>query len=501
MGKPQLVQIVNRGVFPRWRLESVGSSSKRDKMALTTQGGWFGSGTKIAPIAAMALGMEVWVSSHDEQGSYLVTYGVEDGPGGKEDPRVVRLYHGETVRKEVTEFSPASFMNWSKPIGSDPMNEFRVWREYFRNGRDADPEGPILSFVDAPMASGEDMTAVFITHTPQYDAIMANVNRYFKYLSNDQPLFEFPGIGQVWPKSEEKVTRMFSLGTMALCEKSSSWSTLFDYSFDQKELMSEERTFDNLAKVYGQLSQMLADCPSLVLAYRLLRAMVNGEAELERNALALLTKPEQIPGKRYWIAAWKKLYGDDAVIEMGNWSDHHARMSFKRKPVHVASHTLRVFLSHCGVQRSVDVIPSGDRLAYAICLQLTHEERCVLRDARAILTSRYPELNTLPVHVFEPRSPEMEMAMLGFCLPETPPFTEVYIRRSELRSLEAALETLNHEFRHVRSGACDGTPEFVDLADKDEKAMLVELRRSEERSWELRWEEFDKIASDSDEDA
>ena len=45
MGKKPLVRIANRGTFPRWRLESVGSSSKRDKMDDPKQGGWYGSGT------------------------------------------------------------------------------------------------------------------------------------------------------------------------------------------------------------------------------------------------------------------------------------------------------------------------------------------------------------------------------------------------------------------------------------------------------------------------
>jgi len=492
MGKKPLVRILNRGVFPRWRLESVGSSSKRDKMADTSQGGWFGSGTKIAPVAALALGMDVWVTSHDSEGSYLVSYDVvRRDRDGESDTRVVRVYHGATVYRQVTDFSPDAFMNWSKPIGDDDKKEFRVWREYFRNGYDADVRMHIAE-VPSVQRAAPGMTAVFLTKTAEFDAIMRNVNRYFKYLSKDKAFFVVPGVGEFWPKSQEGVTRLFSLGTLAFCNDNTrtNWSALYDYSFDNKELMSEERTFENMNKVYLELARMLAAVASVQLAKALLEAMLAGKAELERVSLGQVGAKFPIPGKERWKAAWHAIYGDDAVIASGNWADQHVRFSYSKNPIHVVSHGLKKFLRQCGVQESGDVLPAADRQGFKL-VEPTLKERGVLEEAKEILYRRHPEMMSVPIHVYEALDEQSEKFARGFCLPPVPPFTDVYVRRAELAHLRLVLGTLNHEFRHVRTGAYDGTPEFMDRADEDEVALLIELRRLEEEdSWELEWDDL-----------
>ncbi|HJV33143.1 MAG TPA: hypothetical protein VJ694_03895, partial [Patescibacteria group bacterium] len=427
MGKPRLVRIANRGSFPRWRLEGVGSTSKRAKMDDTSQGGWFGSGTKIAPIAALALGMKVWITSTDAEGTYLVTYDVlRRKRDGEDDSRVVRVYHapdGSEARRDVTDFSPDSFMNWSKPIGDDDKKEFRVWREYFRNAKDADPNSPYVSEVDRVVTAKADVTGVFLTRTAEYAAIMRDVNRYFKYLSTDKAFFIVPGIGQFWPKSEKGVTRLFSLGTMAYCNdcKRANWSSLYDYSFDNKELMSEERTFENMNKVFLELARMLCAVASAQLARALLEAMFDGKAELERIAVAQVGSKWPISGKGHWKAAWHAIHGDDAVIGVGNWADQHVRVSFGKNPVQLSSHTLREFLKLCGVQDSSDVIPASDRMGYRVVMP-TPSEKAVLDEARAILLQRHPEMRDVPVRVYEALDRQTAQSARGFCMPPTPPF-------------------------------------------------------------------------------
>lgn len=493
MGKPRLVRIANRGSFPRWRLESVGSSSKRDKMDDPTQGGWFGSGTKIAPIAAMALKMEVWITSVDSEGPYLISYDVlQRERDGEDDSRVVRVYHdGDATRREITEFSPDAFINWSKPIGDDDKREFRVWREYFRNAKDADATGPHISDVDKATGAKAGATGVFLTRTREYDAIMRHPERYFKYLSMHQPFFVVEGVGQFWPKSEPRVTRLFSLGTMAYCNdcKRVNWSSLYDYSFDDKALMSEERTFENLNRVYIELARMLCAVGSVQLAQTLLEAMIDDEAEFERIALGQVGPKWPLPAKARWKAAWHAIYGDDAVIASGNWSDQHVRASYEKTPVVVASHGLKNFLKLCGVQESSDIIPAADRMGYRIIVP-TPPEQSVLGAARSILLERYPEMRGIPVRIYEALDAATERFAHGFCLPAVPPFKEVYLRRDRLADIREALRTLNHEYRHVRTGAHDGTPELMRRADEDMTELLLELRRRGEASWELDWEDL-----------
>jgi hypothetical protein len=431
----------------------------------------------------LALGMVIWIASTDSEGAYLVTYGVEPRTrDGEDDSRVVRIYHeGGKTRRDVTEFAPGAFMNWSKPIGDDDKKEFRVWREYFRNAKDADPSAPIVTAAHeaSPVITG--MTAAYLTRTGEYEAIMRTPERYFKYLSKDKAFFQVPGVGQFWPKSQFGVTRLFSLGTLAYCNDCTrvNWSTLYDYSFDEKSLMSEERTFENMNRVYLELGRMLCQVPSVQLAKALLEAMLAGKAELERLALGQVTAKWAIPSKDRWRAAWRAIHGDDAVIATGNWFDQHARISFRKEPVSVSSHGLKAFLKICGVEESSDVVPASDRLGYRV-IAPTPPEKAVLDEARGILLARHPELRDVPVRIYEPLDSATAQAARGFCLPPTPPYKEVYLRRDELADIRKALGTLNHEYRHVRTGAADGTPEFMDRADEDEVDLLLELRRREE---------------------
>lgn len=494
MGKPRLVRIANRGSFPRWRLESVGSTSKRSSMDDPSQGGWFGSGTKIAPIAALALKMEVWITSTDSEGPYLVTYDVvRRERDGESDDRVCRAYHEDgKIRRELTDFNPEAFINWSKPIGDDDKKEFRVWREYFRNAKDADPLSPYVSEVDKASIAKDGVTGVYLTRTAEYEAIMANVDRYFKYLSKDQTSFVAAGIGQFWPKSQSGVTRLFSLGTLAFCNDctKTNWSSLYDYSFDNKELMSEERTFENMSKVYLELGRMLCAVGSLQLAQELLLGMLEGRAELERLSLGQVTSKWTIAAKGRWKAAWHAIKGEHAVIATGNWSDQHVRISFGKDPIVVASHTLKGFLKLCGVQDSTDLIPAADRMGYRV-ITPNREEKETLDEARSILLQRHPEMKTVPIRVYEALDKATELAARGFCMPPTPPYKEVFLRRDELADIRKVLGTLNHEFRHVRTGAADGTPEFMERADEDEVDFLLDLRRKEEENWLFEWGKHD----------
>ena len=59
--------ISNRGSCPRVLLTILGATTKRENFQDPSQGGWFGSGTKYAPVAALALGSEVIITSSDSQ--------------------------------------------------------------------------------------------------------------------------------------------------------------------------------------------------------------------------------------------------------------------------------------------------------------------------------------------------------------------------------------------------------------------------------------------------
>lgn len=489
MAKRPWVCIANRGNCPREYLTIVGLSTKRERMGDRTQGGWFGSGTKIAPIAAMKLGMAIYVSSNDRKGRYRLTYraGGEEKNEDGVDTRQVVLKYDQTHNgglEVLTHFSPNAFMNWSKPIGDDPLKEFRVWREYFRNAKDADPEkGPLIQEYDELRYANDGFTCVFLPKTDEYVRMMANVNRYFKYLSKDAPVFEIPEIGQAYPKSESGATRLFSLGTMAFCSRGTNLSTLLDYSFDLKTLMSEERTFEDLSRVCRQMGLLLSSCEDEKFLRALLVGMIDGRANLEALALSYVHSSDYEEselagglearltgramglraGREAWRRAWQAQFGARAVISTGGYEDRVAETTYGRKAVTIDSDTLRGYLVMIGIPtaRQIAQVTDADGCEE---VAVTREESERVERIRLALVKDYPGTADWKVVAFEPRT-EKAKGTLGLTL-----FKErkVLMRRDLWADSVDSSDTLVHEWRHVRTGYKDGTVEFIDQADKDE---------------------------------
>src|SRR5688500_14839891 len=90
------VKISNRGVFHRKYLEIISLSSKRERADDPAVIGNKGSGTKLAAIAALRLGLDLAISSTDDEGTYLLQF----------ELRKVRIA-GRDVRQIFFVYDPA----------------------------------------------------------------------------------------------------------------------------------------------------------------------------------------------------------------------------------------------------------------------------------------------------------------------------------------------------------------------------------------------------------
>lgn len=470
MGKYLL--IVNGGSCSRDLLCILGATTKRDSLFDLTQRGFYGSGSKIAPVAACRLGIEMHISSYDERGRYFFSYETEDRMiDGKLRKLVVRrLDFKDTTPTWMT---TDAFPSWPTPIGCDHIKSFRVFREPILNAKDADPRAPRFMWSDTPLAARPGYTVVSLSATDEIRYMMEHFDRYFKFLSDAKPHFAVPGIGEIYPKSEAGVTRMFSLGTLAYCSNADDAATLFDYSFDKKELASEERVFKDIGDVHKQLGKLLAAVDDPLLAQGLLCAMDAGTARKEITGLAYVGSTDPIPGAAAWLQAWKSALGEDAVLSSDHQSDEAVRVIHGRPVYDPKSQHLKDFLRRCGVQESYDIVPKGND--YRV-VEPTAEEAKRLAYIRSKHLLLFPESADIEEYVFEPLSEEKRKHIA---------FTEwtkgrlgrkfYYQRGVAFTDNPKLLIARDHEYRHIRSQAADITQRFELFADSEIEELLVRL--------------------------
>ncbi len=483
MGK--YLRIKNRGECPRIFLTLLGATTKNDRMGDVTQGGWFGSGTKYAPIAALNLGIAVAVTSRDDGGGYLMRYTVEEkalSPGRVVQQVILNITAHDGSRSSVpTAFTLDACKNWKEPIGDDGMKAFRVLREYLRNAVDADPEGFVIEEVDACEWPAKGWTHVYLSASSEIRAMLRAPERYFKYVDPDvRPPLAHVGNGTIYPRSDPDRTRLFSLGTLAFCSADARLRSRHDYSINVKfghqgrPLLTEERTFSELSLVYIEIKKMLASWKDAAALTDLLMAMMAGEASLEAQALQYY-EPCDKPAAPEWLEAWRRVYGAEAVISSNPYADEWVRYtSGGRIPVAVPLIGLRNFLMACGVKEAAECVPgmvAGQEFRPVVELEDWEIERLVI--ARKIMHEEFPESRAYGVQVFEPLTERMR-GMLGFAACSTKP-PALYVQRACLRSWDTLIATLVvHECRHGRTGVDDAKREFVDRADRDIANLLMD---------------------------
>lgn len=478
------LRISNRGACPRLYLMLLGASSKDDNLDDDTQGGWFGSGTKYAAIAALNLGIDVWVGSSDEAGQYFLTYtSAKKKVDGKEHHQMIlRAFEGapDKEKRIETPFTLRAAKNWSSPIGDDPMKDFRVLREYLRNAVDKDPMGTKIERVDKLEWAPPGMTYVYLTQTDGMRMMLRRPDRYFKYLAGPRYVFHLPGVAAAFPKSDPDATRVFSLGTMAYCSKGKK--SLYDYSVLKKRtdegrpLVTEERTFVDFGKVLVEIGKLLSNLKDVDRIVEIATAIMAGEATLEAEAINNTASGVPVPAAAEWLAAWHRLHGDDAVIASEQvYVDEFVRHTFRRRTVSVGNHFLRRFFIMCGVPEARKLVPEFTQGMTYRLVEPKGDALTRLTRGLELVFEEYPEARAWNFRLFAPLTEAMTKTW-GWCTwkPDDPAsLPEVYILENCLVSMDTLIEVLVHEIRHGRTKEDDHGRRFVSIADKDIRNLIM----------------------------
>lgn len=481
MGKDTVwVRIANRGRCPRKRLTFFGLSDAPTEVDRSNPHSIFQSGAKIAPLVALRHGLPVWVMSSDDAGRYCMRYearATDDDANLRQFVILLRPKGGDVQEIPMPFGVDSAYKNWSNPIGDDPLAEFPIWREYMNNARGNDPNGPALSEHAQIHWPPEGAHAVFIRKTADYEAIMANQDRYFKWLAATEPVFSIMTNGvmmlRIFPKSEDGATRLFAHGTLAYCSKDGADASRFDYSLDMEGLLTEERVFANMTTVYQWVGIMLASMANEEVLLQILRAIQDGKAPFEEHALSHTSHLEEFAGEDAWCAVWETAYGEDAVMSNPGFGDEYVRFSLGKKPITVTSPSLREFLKRCGIPEANDYAPRMIEGTTFKIVDLDEKEKSRARRVFDAMRQEYPDVK-LPIYAFEAVGDELRLVE-GFVLKSgdgTP--LGIYIKKSMFGSTRWLMVVVNHEYRHARTDAADFSKPFEECADQDEGRLLLE---------------------------
>ncbi|MBI2099292.1 hypothetical protein HYT45_02655 [Candidatus Uhrbacteria bacterium] len=472
------LKVVNKGTVHRKLLELIGFSTKRDELANLAIIGSKGSGAKLLIPAALRLGLKVFVCSSDDGGPYVLGYETKRTKIGQNEVQQIYFAYEET--SIPAQFILESFGDWDKPIGADSVREFKIIREILVNARDADPEfhWDLTDSEEGNLNYDPNEMTVFVSLTDGVaEVVQRNPGRYFKFLGA-KPDYGASGIGNIYPKSSPQ-TRVFVLGVLAECSKGDFFdAALFDYSIDDKNILSEERIIKNEYELRCKIAALLTSTKSVPFAKDLIKGILEGKAGFENSCLHFF--PDGIAAEQLenFFKAWMEMegFGEKAVIATGAGDD--ARLlnedaRYRGYLVKNINHTglLRLLVA-AGIKTVADVVTRRPPEEAIIKVEPTSKEKEMLDWALAILKHYLPAAKKYPVGVFvsnDPRANWHGLAGTG----ETR-FKEMLVERGAFKKgLMYVLEILAHELRHCVSGANDYSTEFEKQADKDQSAIMM----------------------------
>lgn len=477
-------RISNRGSLNRKFIELIGLSTKRDGAKAKKVIGFKGSGTKLAAVAALRMDMHTGISSQDAEGRYYLTFKANDY---EVDGAKVRQVHYVYYRpaeggSEISRDFPSNlvvdaFADWDQPIGDDDKKSFKIVREHVCNAYDEDRKfsyGP----AEKNYFAAEGETSVYLAYTDEIKAIFARPERYFKFCAKQKPVVAVEGHGEIYPKSEKQKTRLFLMGVLVDCTAKNDLKSLFDYSLEDKSLLSEERILKNAYEYILATTKMFGQLTNRSLARTILQAAADGTAKYETEVLQRMsTGYLSEESKKSWLAAIRDVFGKRIALPSNDGpvnSDVEQMYGFK--VVHVGEGLTR-FLATMGVPKADDIFPRDPEkgLEYVAFDELSKESRERFTVAYSLFARHFPDQAAIPIFFYHPLS-EAVRKMSGFAGHGNNVFERIGVAtktRDTLPVMTELLHTLIHEARHCVTKAYDNDRRFCGRADLDIVMMVL----------------------------
>lgn len=467
--------IRNRGNWNRNFLEYIGYSKKTPANDTI---GRFGTGAKFASVAALRLGLQVFIASSDHLGRYVLRFEkerVDLGDGEMADGLKLHYWLKDDdgnvtesiVRRKIV---IDAFRDWTEPIGSDDSRVFRIVREFISNAHDEDRQF-LMREVDKPSFVAEGETWVFIRKSDEVRQIIERPERYFKFLAErSHPLRKVtvPGIGSAYDKSDPSATRIFVRGVLVSCNDHYWERSCLDYSLDRNDLVSEDRTVKNAAELKKEVGRLLAGLSTPDLVKGILNEMLGGRAELEKSALGYVRDISE-PARSVWISALREIYDNNKLCTPSGSriTDQDAAQIMGYTVVHTPFGLGKFYEEVLGLPNAKKIVPSKPKYAILRFVDLDEGSRKRFMTAFRLFAKYYPDRLRWPIVVAKVNDAGRTSGLAGV---DDSVFMEVWIltlTNNELRSVSDILSALIHESRHCETRAYDYDRTFVGRAEQE----------------------------------
>lgn len=444
------LKISNKGTVDREFLELIGATTKRGQNSDSSIIGNKGSGAKFSVIPILRLGLEIVISSSDQQGAYFLKYKTEQSRIG--GLRVIFDFGKEI---HPSQFTLDALQDWDKPIGADDKKIFKALREFICNAYDADKEfrTEIVEKI-TPAQNGE--TVVYLSMTAEIEEILKNSKRYFKFLNKEEPLLT-TRYGVIYSKSDT-MSRLFLQGVLVDCKEFNQ--SIFDYSLLDKFLLSEERIIRDFSRFIVEIGRIIASVDDCKIALKILESFMDGKMTIETEALDRIGFVN-FKTREAFREAWQLHYGEKAAMAVLDTAvDEDVKQIMGYKIVLVLDPCVRGFLKKCGILETSDLVPKQEKKEYEI-VELTTQQRAIFDRAYALFVRVFPETKYYPVIFYKPLIDFYERTG-GFAKN----FREVWINADYIISVRECIKTLEHETRHIQTKAGDYDRRFDEAASE-----------------------------------
>ncbi len=482
------LKISNRGSLHRDEVRLIGFSAKANKAENRNKIGQFGTGTAYATIAALRLGLEVAISSTDRLGLYFLRFEIEDLDmgGGKKTREVYLHYWGldeagkvVSVRRLPWNVDLAAFRDWDRPIGDDESRTFKLLREFICNARDEDTNFSV-DVAEEQSFAPEGRTEVYIEYSEELDSVIKNPGRYFKFLDPKASRLVVPGVGFITTKSQKDVTRLFVQGVLVSCSLPVILDgSVLDYSLDDKDLVSEDRTIKTQHRFRRELGRLITGIRQENLVKGIIAFAVKRSMSTEREALATVTEVDE-PSRSVWIKALREFYGwEDLCIASGVvQTDEDARQVYGYLPIQVDSNLAAFFHKALGIPHAKDIAPPQPDLTLLRFRDFSAASRQRFRAAFRIFAKYFPDRSLFPVTFFLAKDGNVQKRVGAYAGSGDAIYKEIWIKalsETELPAFWDLLWLLVHESRHCATRAGDYERPFVKEAQMESMRFMARL--------------------------
>ena len=448
------LMVENSGELPVQCILYAGSSTKRNDSATIGQ---FGTGLKYAATLALKKNLDFYIQTDQWLASSLVipeTF-TKDGNEYSLNAMVYefKYYDRRCGERVKTSFTTEMGLNWT--------DEWQLIREIICNG--VDEKDFRYEKVDRILPPQAGKVRMYVQINAEIQHILDNFDYYFAF--QDKPVFSKNG-----EMLEGSQLEIYCKRVLIQPGRGEQDKSLFKYNLPVR--LTEERKLAHDYEVGMYIARLWAGLTDEKIIARIFKSAekvggMNYPAEFNRIDWYYFHPADG----DLWIDTFKKVFGKKAVlythplaavaainhgadvIELHEKFSERLRERFEDFPNDLKSSGKRDF------DYDLDYIPNK-------------EEAAILKKARAIVKAFHPKMSC-EIAVFKALT-EKAQGVNGKVLDEDDGRQRIAINQRQLTGLVEAVATLNHERRHIETGAGDGCRVFVYQTDREVAELMIE---------------------------